>query len=462
MKRFAKIGSRGAALAAALMAGGMAVQSGHAQLLLNEANAVAADEYTDLDLSKPYEGYDLGIIPHSGNAANAFVSDIDSGTPGAQTTLPNGWDGTKGWGRILGNGGDWMEFVVTTDGLDMRGWTIYWENDDTDTNGNDGDDGTIGSHPNERGVIRISNDPIWNNLRAGTIITMIESEDNITTIDEVTDAWPTGSPGTGTTDTGYDYDLSTDLSFDPVGSGTPTTPGADADWHIHFSVDEETTQTLNQDTQYFLAGSNIKVDNDDWQVLFFDSSNTTIAADAEDITKTRGDLDLTTGAIGDLVGEDVSTFGDNVGGGGVNNQEIIALVGNVTPALGDSNVVEDYEDVDFSTFGTENLFNVNTEDTLDGVQDFSVLRGWLASILPGDANLDGTVNIGDLTILASNFGNGGTWKDGDFTAEGAINIGDLTLLAGNFGQSSAGQAVPEPASLALLGLAGLALIARRR
>ncbi len=460
MKSFAKFGSRGAALAAALMAGGMAVQSGHAQLLLNEANATSATNYVDLDFGKPYEGYDYGVIPHSGSPANAFVSDIDAGTSGNQTTLPNGWDGTTGWGRILGNGGDWMEFVVTTDGLDMRGWTIYWENDD-DQNG------SVGSNPDERGVIRISNDPIWNNLRAGTIITMIESEDNITTIDEVTDAWPNGSPGTGTADTGYDYDLSTDVSFDPVGSGTPTAPGADADWHLHFSVDEETTQALNQDTQYFLAGSNIKVDNDKWQTLFFDSSNTTIAADAEDGTKVRGDLDLTTGAIGELIGESALSFGSskfglNTGAGGVNNQEVITLVANVTPGLGDSNVNADFEDVDFSTFGTENLFNANTEDTLDGVQDFSVLRGWLSSILPGDANLDGTVDVLDLSILATGYGGTNTWKGGDFNADQDVDVLDLSILATNYGQSSSATAVPEPASLVLLGLAGLALFARRR
>ena len=63
--------------------------------------------------------------------------------------------------------------------------------------------------------------------------------------------------------------------------------------------------------------------------------------------------------------------------------------------------------------------------------------------IPGDANSDGTVNIGDLTLLAGSFGQNGDWADGDFNDDGLINIGDLTLLAGNFGTSAAAESLAQ-------------------
>ena len=63
--------------------------------------------------------------------------------------------------------------------------------------------------------------------------------------------------------------------------------------------------------------------------------------------------------------------------------------------------------------------------------------------LAGDANSDGTVNIGDLTLLAGSFGQNGDWADGDFNGDGLVNIGDLTLLAGNFGTSAAAESLAQ-------------------
>ncbi len=408
------------AAAAALLSG-----SALGQVVLNEANAVGNTEpYTEIDPSKPYEGFDFGILPYSGNTnsptaavdpGNPF-SDVDAGTPGVQTTLPNGWDGTTGWARILENGGDWIELVVTEDFADLRGYWLYWENDD--------DQDGIPAEPNEFGYIHLSYDPAWNNLRAGTIITI--SEDPLR--DEIRDRYPDfidlpSSPITH--DTGFDYDLTDNLTFDPIGVGTQTSPEVDPDWHMHFRVNEPITQNANMDTQYFLAGSNIKVDNDSWRQIIFDANN-------------PGPMpggDLTTGQVQPPIGEDEFTWGLNTGGGGVGNQEVISLLADPVSGI----TAADYEDTDFSTFGRPNLYNLaGNENTLGGVQDFSALRGWVASVTTGDSNFDGIVDFGDaLTQFGNLTGPGNSsvipWSQGSFDGDGDSDLDDVILLQRNFG-----------------------------
>ena len=56
--------------------------------------------------------------------------------------------------------------------------------------------------------------------------------------------------------------------------------------------------------------------------------------------------------------------------------------------------------------------------------------------IPGDANNDGKVDVGDLGILAANYGTarGATWENGDFNSDGSVDVGDLGILAANYGR----------------------------
>jgi hypothetical protein len=56
--------------------------------------------------------------------------------------------------------------------------------------------------------------------------------------------------------------------------------------------------------------------------------------------------------------------------------------------------------------------------------------------LSGDANFDGTVDVGDLGILAGNWGSSDSaWEQADFNGDGATDVSDMGILAGNWGAS---------------------------
>ncbi|MGN6367543.1 MAG: hypothetical protein ACTHN5_04715 [Phycisphaerae bacterium] len=97
----------------------------------------------------------------------------------------------------------------------------------------------------------------------------------------------------------------------------------------------------------------------------------------------------------------------------------------------------------------------------------------LTPVLPGDANIDGKVDLGDLSIVLNNFGAATTsWTDGNFDNAATIDLTDLSDVLNNFGLTNPNASVdpapalgaaaaPEPASLALL-LPALLMPRRRR
>ena len=116
-----------------------------------------------------------------------------------------------------------------------------------------------------------------------------------------------------------------------------------------------------------------------------------------------------------------------------------------------------------SAFATQQLTSIQLIDYGGPNFQRSVLDGVTISSVPepGDANDDGTVDINDLTIVLTNFGQTGmAWSQGEFTGDGTVDINDLTIVLANFGQSTGAagiRAVPEPATIAVL-LAGAACL----
>ena len=102
----------------------------------------------------------------------------------------------------------------------------------------------------------------------------------------------------------------------------------------------------------------------------------------------------------------------------------------------------------------------------------------------GDANLDGKVDGSDYSLIdngyAVNKATPGTltgWYNGDFNYDGLVNGSDYTLIDNAFNQQGSvlnanldaqvaaqvgGSAVPEPATLSVIGLAAVGLLGRRR
>ena len=132
----------------------------------------------------------------------------------------------------------------------------------------------------------------------------------------------------------------------------------------------------------------------------------------------------------------------------------------------ESIILEGYRGIRGGAFDASSyLMHASNRDYIDPSNECYYIGFRLcARVHPGDCNYDGKVNIGDLGIIAANWGaTGRSWNQGDFNGDGLVNIGDLGVMAGSWGWSAGSTgAVPEPASLLLLLLGAMSACPRRR
>jgi T5SS/PEP-CTERM-associated repeat protein len=153
----------------------------------------------------------------------------------------------------------------------------------------------------------------------------------------------------------------------------------------------------------------------------------------------------------------------------------LILLNNFLPLPGDAFAVMSYP-------SQTGVFNILPVDGYAGLH-FNAFYGptiltLSATGLPGDADLDGDVDVADLGALATNWQSNANWLGGDFDFNGTVNVNDLGLLATNWQAGVGGPlspaldeilmslglpsvAVPEPAGLLLCGGSGLCLRRRR-
>ncbi|WP_428389939.1 beta strand repeat-containing protein [Mucisphaera sp.] len=122
----------------------------------------------------------------------------------------------------------------------------------------------------------------------------------------------------------------------------------------------------------------------------------------------------------------------------------------------------DADDIDLlllavSEASDQEIFDLDMDSAVSAADGDLLIEGILNTFY-GDANLDGAVDLIDLSLLASNFDGPAGWAGGDFNGSRTVDLIDLSLLASNFGSTAS---VPEPAA-GLIILLGLGLKSRRR
>ncbi|HEX3599661.1 MAG TPA: dockerin type I repeat-containing protein [Lacipirellulaceae bacterium] len=384
--------------------------------------------------------------------------------------------GDMTFGRVEGNGQNWLEFLVvqgdqTASGykhtLDLRGWTINWSYDKDNLHTQFG-----------AGTIQFTQDPLWASVPLGSLVTVSEWQDAWYNVNTPPGYDPVPGAGGLQRDGGINglghlrgnafksdgsdihlgaatpaddpHLLATDTSWNPAANGG----GSNGDWLLHVFAGERNPDTsfkyfnfsgsVTDTTGTHAIGTDdgglFVANNDEWQYTIKDAQGNVIQ-----------------GPIGEHLP------GSNFG---VNPNEIERLeafsdrLSQPTQAQYLGATIGNYESGSSSTYGSPNVWNSG-----DDHQGLLALRSWLQ---PGDADLDGTVTAADYVLWRSHAGTAGDWRSGDFDGDGMVDQADYAIWRAHFGDSAGtgsdlGSAtVPEPGICVLLAIGTMLLSSRRR
>ena len=252
------------------------------------------------------------------------------------------------FGRLQGNGQNWLEFVVVQDHLDLRGYKVDWFYDQNFLGQKTG-----------TGEMIFSQDPLWSNVRQGTVITVTEWQEAWYADAGInTSGFQNYSREGGVNGLGHQrnnpfnagphqfVDLSTDLRWSPeLGDWNMNVFAGERDLSTgafkYFDFNGEVTEDGGVTTFEYGEHDNAGIftaNNDNWQVRIRDAGNNVVL---------------------DYVGEAVPGWA----GGGINSGEVGKIEHDDVDAIGPPPTEASYrgvsnasfKDGSSSTYGTANV-----------------------------------------------------------------------------------------------------------